>query len=626
MNFQISSPRYRDSTLATHTLEQTDEGRYADSTVEVALDIQYDGSDCVWIRHAWRCLEEEIEIQPVIEVVDRFVCTDYVIPCVSVHGNQWGSGKEPKGLTLNGKPWVFDARRTGIPGCTLTENAEHYCALLAWNDCHQSLTVSCSLERMEGGHMAHRLIYPTIEEPLTYCGRDKYCAPLQTFVHLTFGQRFSATACLLFGKPTREHFAMINVQNFAMRFLDDDRSCQISRDDLWRLSIQFAEKLLYPYAGTRFFIIGYLLKQQGAELREDFEFGWCGQNGRLARMLLIDYRETGERARLEAALGCLDAWARALHPNSGIPWVRYEECGRENAASDTCNLSFYISEMLKCYLLTKDMGISRPTYLSAALSTANFLVEHRSEVFGFGKLWRVETGECLDPDGTIGVYPVHSLIEVYAYTGDRRYLEAAQKAYLFYVQRDLLKFECTAGALDTHCIDKETSGAMILGGIALYEATEDQKYLEYAALSAEYFCSWMYYYDVPCGEHSDFVRFGYRTMGASSVSVQHHHVDPWGVLMVPSLYKLARYTGDFKWRVRARMLWFGGTQLVTIKDGEEVHKGLKRPAGSQNEAYLQCRWGWGCDAVEPGAINDWLVAWPAAFRLHTLWELSSLEE
>ena len=33
----------------------------------------------------------------------------------------------------------------------------------------------------------------------------------------------------------------------------------------------------------------------------------------------------------------------------------------------------------------------------------------------------------------------------------------------FYVRRDLDEFTCTAGALDTVCVDKETSGALIIG-------------------------------------------------------------------------------------------------------------------------------------------------------------------
>lgn len=164
-----------------------------------------------------------------------------------------------------------------------------------------------------------------------------------------------------------------------------------------------------------------------------------------------------------------------------------------------------------------------------------------------------------------------------------------------------------------------------MGGMALYEATKKPEYLEYTILAAEYFCSWMYYFDVPCVAESDFAQYGYRSTGGTSVSTQHHHIDPWGVLMVPFLMKLARCTGDEKWRQRAKALWFGGTQAIAREDGYVMH-GLARMAGSANEAYLQSRWNWKCEAAEPGTFNDWLVAWPGAFRLFTITELEKLDE
>ena len=46
--------------------------------------------------------------------------------------------------------------------------------------------------------------------------------------------------------------------------------------------------------------------------------------------------------------------------------------------------------------------------------------------------------------------------------------------------------------------------------------------------------------------------------------------------------------------------------------------GLLRPVGSQNEAVFHCRWGF--DRGKRGQLNNWLVAWPCAFRLSVLAE------
>lgn len=625
MKYTISAPAYRDRNGNWCMLERVGENTFSNGLVEAVMNIRINGENAS-ISHSWRSLCGEIEIQPVIEVVDNFICDEYIIPCVNIHGNRWGSGKEPKGLTCAGKPWVFDARRTSIPGCTLTENSDNFCALFACNDSEESLTVSCSMEQLSGGRIAHRLLYPTIEEPKTYSGRDYYVAEYQTYVRLNEEKRFAAVAEVVAGKPSREHFAMIDVQNAVQHYLKDMPAPKLSDEEMWNLSIHFAEKLLYNYKGTDFFIIGHALRHSGTHLRENFEFGWCGQNGMLARMMILDYKKTGNKAHLDKALECLDAWAGAIHPETGLPWVLYQNKGAEDANSDTCNLSFYITEMLRCYLTLQEMGIDKPAYRAAALSTADFLEKHRSDSFGLGKAWRVATGECVDEGGTIGAFPIRSFVECWNHTGEKRYLDAAEAMMKLYTERDLLKFECSAGALDTHCIDKETSGALIMGGIALYEATKNEKYLEYAVLAAEYFCAWMYYFNVPCDADSDFARFGYNCIGGTSVSTQHHHIDPWGVFMVSYMEKIARYTGDEKWNLRAKALWLGGTQMICEQDGDFVHEGLLRSAGSQNEAYFHCRWGSDDIVMKPGTFNDWLVAWPAAFRMFTISERECMGE
>ena len=104
--------------------------------------------------------------------------------------------------------------------------------------------------------------------------------------------------------------------------------------------------------------------------------------------------------------------------------------------------------------------------------------------------------------------------------------------------------------------------------------------------------------------------------------------------MVPFLRKLARYSSDGKWNVRADLLWFGGTQLITPAGGATV-RGLERPEGSVGETYCPSRWStvevyypeieknpnW---VSEAGSFNDWLVSWPGAFRLFAISETEKM--
>ena len=91
--------------------------------------------------------------------------------------------------------------------------------------------------------------------------------------------------------------------------------------------------------------------------------------------------------------------------------------------------------------------------------------------------------------------------------------------------------------------------------------------------------------------------------------------------MVPYMYKLAEYTGDERFRIRGEMMW--RAVLQGIGDGEFSIHNRVRPVGSQNEAIYHCRWVFvnSHEQGRRGSLNDWLVAWPCAFRLSVLAEL-----
>ena len=78
-------------------------------------------------------------VQIITQVCTCFQPVDFMIPCVMYNGNEWGGRNSPKGLEKDGQPWVFAYDRTGIPSCTLTENADFGFALFASNRDRDSL-------------------------------------------------------------------------------------------------------------------------------------------------------------------------------------------------------------------------------------------------------------------------------------------------------------------------------------------------------------------------------------------------------------------------------------------------------------------------------------------------------
>lgn len=564
-----------------------------------------------------------LEIQPVFEAETNFCPDRLTIPCVSLNGNDWGTGGEPKGFVHDGIPWVFAGSRASIPACTVSECHDKVCALFAADVDDDSLNCSCSVFLGANRHAVHRIFYPIVEEPFSYIDRDTFGPAYEQYVRIAPGESFSASVYCFTGQPKWPHYGPAAVVDAAMNVFPLYTKPAQNQEELWHLGIYFAKSLALPLQkddphGERLLCIGFGKDGPCGEFLpvHHFEVGWCGQNLTFARMLIRDAALYNHDDSLQLALELLDVWCKAITP-SGLLCVHYQKKGTpEGDVADTCNLGGAALEFLRCYQTLLPLGINKPELFSAAKGICDFFVSKCDGSSGFGKAWSISCGECLNRTGTVGAFVVQALLEMYCFTNDKKYLLPAKRAFLFYDERDLQDFRCMAGALDTDCIDKETAGPMLLSALLLYNIEEDKRWLDAALRAASYFVSWLYLYDVPVAADSDFRKYGFHTTGATAVSVQHHHVDAWGVYLVPAFLKLAELTDDKKWSRFAKAMW--DCYTVCVANQETWVHGTLRPIGGQNEGWMHTRWNNRLQNPTPGMMNDWLVAWPTAFRLSTI--------
>jgi len=621
MLYTILDPVYAlKGALAAGCPARSGSDTYADDQLEVQIRTVSVRRGLEKITHTWKNTgADTIEFQPEIRVQAQFSYSRYLIPGISINGNDWGKGGEPKGLSLHGEPWVFEYRRTTLPSCTISENPQHFLSLMASDEDEASLVSSCSMID-DGGRMIHRLIYPVIERPLTYSYRDSYSPAFDTWITLAPGDIFCASAWILSGVPMAENFAAANVQDAALDLLGKPYAPTYTVEEICRLCISHAKNLLCTEDGKKLFTIGKLPDENGFRTRRGYEFGWCGQNGMYSRLFIEKGLRDADQELVDIGLANLDAWVENGLRKTGLMCVQYDQLlDRKPILSDTCNLGYVLTELTRAYEILKEAGIPRPNYLDAACKTADFLIAHYSEEYGFGKLWNADTGESVDPTGTIGAFIVPGLVDLWKATKKPEYLNWAKTALRYYCRRDLSRFVCTAGALDTYCIDKETSAPILMGAMRLYDIEPYEEWLDWAQKAGWYFCSWMMHHDTVNAPESDFAVCSYHTLGGTSVSAQHHHLDPWGAMIVPEIMKLYDITGDRSWKKRACLMWANAIQGIAPEGGATLH-GRYRHAGAQNEAYMHCRWGQPGEC--PAQFNDWLVAWPQAFCMNTAMRLS----
>ena len=595
-----------------------------------------------------------VSFNDVLKVRDLFDATHYTIPCVSYNGNDFDGGvtiadgvllgkvKVPTGISCDGEPWVFGYQRTGIPSCTLTENASTGLALFAAVDTPSSLVSSCSLEQDADGHFVHVIVRPMVEAPYTYESKGVFGPRYEEKITLAPGESFTATSYVCVCPPKWENYATVSLMGHALSLLDTHLDICMSDEQAWALGQQYIRSLLYLYKGKwlistnrkqRMFHEQHKVLITREEMAErmkweywtdiatfdpSFEIGWAGQNFLSARMLATQAFLTGDEGLLEKCYEVYDTFIASQGKN-GLLHVRYDQNYEDNAKKipvDVCNLGWGSAEAVRMYKLLKEHGIEKPEYLDFARKINDFFISKWDDEYGFGKTWTMK-GKPVQRTGTIGGFMIPALAEFYEVTGEQKYLDAALRASDFYYGRDVDNFICTAGAIDCNCIDKETSYPFLQGSLTLYRITGDRKHLERAEKAAAYVSSWMFFFDPIYTPETDMYKYNWHPTGGTGVSAEHQCIDAWGGIMASDLYVLTQLTGDPMWDRIGRLMWANAVQGITTHLGEFFHD-MQRPIGSQNEGFFQARFTKYRPVIEAGYWNDIFVSWPPAYRLWTL--------
>lgn len=570
-----------------------------------------------------------------------------MIPSVNYNGNGWGSTPEYTGdRDENGEIWTYAYHRITIPSCTYTQTADASVALMAKED---DIT-SCALYREDDAEN-HLVMWPEVEGPKTlqrHFWGEAY--------HGSMEPRDEFEAIIVAYEAEDKAIRYDKLLDFAWRYYAHPIAAPMQPEQLKKLSLAYS-RFLYQEEQNGFcgFTMGsqwYRCYGQYMKTFHRYEISWVGQSGVMANSMLREYLETANKESLRMGLAAHDSWLKFSENKCGIvdaridfhPWrnmpfdkdykpdiwtlgeSEYEshsvyagkkflrdENGRILLQIDACNVGGAADAYFEAYDLAKECGYDKPEYLETAISICNFAIKTQADDGRFAKSW-YQNGEVRVADGTIGCFLILPLLTAYKRTGEKKYFDSALKAFKFYygaLERDGYT---TAGALDTYCIDKESSSPLIRDALVLYEITGDKQYLTASENIGWYLCTWLMHYTIKYPEESLIGQMGYDTFGSTSVSTAHQALDQYALRDVISFLKLAEYTDNIQWREKAIAFWCNACQCIS--DGTMYLNGRLRPAGAQDEAVFHTRWG--RRSVGSFRPSQWLPAWPAAFRLETL--------
>lgn len=181
------------------------------------------------------------------------------------------------------------------------------------------------------------------------------------------------------------------------------------------------------------------------------------------------------------------------------------------------------------------------------------------------------------------------------------YMKAAKKAAQVFADRHLTMNGCYwGGTLDATCEDKEGSWAAFQGFLELYERTQEKQYLDWAKHAMDVCLSYVLVWDIPlpAGRMAD---YNFKTTGWTVVSPQNQHIDVYGVLFAPEVYKMGIHLNDDRLKKLAPVMYRSCFQLTN-------------PFGSQGEQLQQTNFAQHGDMsnvhkLRGGYSESWTVFW-----------------
>lgn len=230
----------------------------------------------------------------------------------------------------------------------------------------------------------------------------------------------------------------------------------------------------------------------------------------------------------------------------------------------------------------------------------------------FKRACQVHAARILDPTwkpvNTAEAFFISPLCKGHQLLGDPDFKRAAVKAGEYYAQRHLTMGEpYWGGTLDARCEDKEGAWAGFQAFLALYELTHEPKYLDWATHALDVMLSYTVLWDIdlPAGRLRD---LRLKTRGWTIVSAQNQHLDVFGVVATPEIWRMGDYLhrDDLK-RLAAVMFRSCGQRIDPFgSQGEQIQHTNFAQHGDMSNVFR----------LRGGYSESWTVFWITAHFLN----------
>lgn len=334
-----------------------------------------------------------------------------------------------------------------------------------------------------------------------------------------------------------------------------------------------------------------------------YVMGWAGQSEAVAYAMLALADRFDDPSMIGRGQRALDWLAGAPFNNDGF-LVGYDADTRQWKNQDPVSQGQAMEIFARAILAAREIPGARADRWRDFLKKASEL--HASRILRPD--WQ--------PRNTAEAFFVSPLCKASRIFGNNDFKRAAVKAGEYYARRHLDMSEpYWGGTLDANCEDKEGAWAAFQAFLALHELTGEARYLDWAAHAMDVTLSYTVLWDIdlPAGRLRD---HGLKTRGWTIVSAQNQHLDVYGVVYTPEIWRMGDHLGRDDLKHLATIMFRSCGQMIDPhgSSGEQIQQTNFAQHGDMSNVFR----------LRGGYSESWTVLWITAHFLTAAAEFQNM--
>ncbi len=231
-----------------------------------------------------------------------------------------------------------------------------------------------------------------------------------------------------------------------------------------------------------------------------FQFGFVGQQPGIGYQLIRYGDMENEPEAYNKGINIIDFWVRTAMTDIGAPNVCYNPTieGFEPMPFWTRMIADGIENILDAYVYMKKKGEDRPQWLEFCRKAADWLIRVQNEDGSYYRAYNTSDGSMRMNSKANTISVVRFLIQFYLVTGDEKCKHAALRGGEWSYNNTYKNMEYRGSTCDNaDIIDNESGIYAMFGFLALYDLTEEEKWLKALIGAADYTETWTYVWSFP---------------------------------------------------------------------------------------------------------------------------------